>query len=153
MRRFGLFTLEVLVSLVLNVTASLFNKPQAIIASKWGWLVVLTHATYLIGSSDGGTRAAVRLRTLFGDKAMLSYMMIGLLSAGLGMLYWVGINKAYAALFKEEVPEAKTTDKLEEKPPTLMDLFKSGFPNTMKIDGNSWGLLNGETKVLEGPTR
>jgi hypothetical protein len=98
-RRFGVFTLEILVSLVLNLTASLFNKPQATLLSKWGWLVVLLHATYLLASSKAAKRIAVGVRSQFGDYRMLSFAFIALCSAGLGVLYWAGINTAYSRLF------------------------------------------------------
>lgn len=99
MRRFGLFSLEILVSLVLNVTASLFNKPQAITFSKWGWLLVLAHATYLVLSSEGGKRYAVRFRALFGRRRVLFHAVVGLSFAILVGGYWTGINVSYSKLF------------------------------------------------------
>jgi hypothetical protein len=64
MRQAGAFSLEVLIALGLNLAASLFTKPQAIAASKFIWLVVLVHATYLLISSARGKRynAAFRAR-------------------------------------------------------------------------------------------
>jgi hypothetical protein len=58
-----------------------------------------------------------------------------------------------------KLPPAKTPRKTssveDNKQPTLPDLFKSGFPNTLKLDGNSWGLVSKQdgTQILSGPTK
>jgi len=130
MRRFGIFSLEILVSLVLNLTASLFNKPQAIILSKWGWLVVLIHATYLLVSTKRVEVHAVRARSLFGRSTVISYVVVALCCASLGMLYWAGINAAYSLLFHDatEGPQAKTRSP-EELPSSSVSIPIPGQPN------------------------
>jgi len=49
---------------------------------------------------------------------------------------------------KPEEPKAKS-----EKPPTLSDLFKSSFPNTLRVDGNEWALMKEGIKITSGPTK
>lgn len=90
---------------------------------------------------------------------MLSYVVVSVLCAALGVLYWAGINTVYSRLLIPKSPATSppktetATTKTEEKPPTLLDLYKSSFPNTLRVDGNSWGLLKDNSQVLSGPTK
>lgn len=128
MRQLLLFALEIVVSLALNITASLFSKPQAVEVSKWCWLVVLIHATYLIISTKRLEHWAVKLRAAFGIRGMFSYFLIAIICARLGILYSRSINLVYARLFEQ------ATQKVNDKPPTLLDLFlKSDFSNILRI--------------------
>lgn len=145
MGRFGVFSLEVLISLVLNVTASLFDKPQAMVFSKWGWLIVLSHATYLIGSSRPGRHAAVQVRSLFGRKAMLSYVFIGLISGVLGMFYWMAINATYARLFAgrsstSSLQHRQEPDSLPVASEFSLSLLCEIFPLPVPYHGELWFL-------------
>lgn len=91
-------------ALLLNITAGLLKRHDAIIASKWGWLLFLLHLTYAIGSSEPIKKRARNLqqRARGGALLVLSYVIVGLLGSGTAMLYWKGLNIAYARLFPEE---------------------------------------------------
>lgn len=76
----------------------------------------------------------------------------------LGGVAWI-VDKGYRNTVAERtehqqsIQRAEPPPNIDEKPPTLADLFKDGFPNTMKIDGTSWGFVKGGTRILSGPTK
>jgi hypothetical protein len=92
------------------------------------------------------------------DKSLFVRLLVGILLWG---LIGAGLPEAFRWIKRRQVassdaplpkPAAIADD--ESKPPTLSDLFKSGFPNTMKIDGNGWTLLDkNRVQVLSGPTK
>jgi hypothetical protein len=94
---------EAFLALLLNITAGLLQRPQAIAIARWGWLLFLMHATYLLVSGENVTRAAATLRGRFGETKMVSYIVVGLAFAAVGIFYWYGINVAYAHLFSTPV--------------------------------------------------
>ncbi|MDP9114831.1 MAG: hypothetical protein M3O20_14280 [Acidobacteriota bacterium] len=101
MRRVAIFVVEgILLGFAINLTSLLLSRDQTITLGKWCWFALSVHGTYLTLLSDRGKRMAVRLRSRFGGHVMISYVFVAAACVGLGLLYWTGINAAYARLFK-----------------------------------------------------
>lgn len=97
---------EVLVGLLLNLTSGLFPKNQFLVSvTKWAWMLVACHFTYLLISGRWGRRRGLALRSRIGGRHMVwSYAVAAVLSAAVGIVYWYGINAAYRKLQLEEQP-------------------------------------------------
>jgi hypothetical protein len=99
--RLGAFIIGAALNLLFNMTAGLFGRTVAIRITRWGWLYFLLHATYFVVSGDYIRGKLIAFRALFGKRAFMSYLLIALICAGIGDLYWLSINKAYSRLFND----------------------------------------------------
>jgi len=88
-------------ALLLNLTAGLLKQPLAIEVTKWGWELFLLHLTYVIVSSERGNQVASKLRATFRRYQLPSYIVVALMGSVIAILYWIGINRAYAKVFNE----------------------------------------------------
>jgi hypothetical protein len=155
MRRVQLFIVGAALNLLFNATASLIDRPLAIRITRWGWLYFFLHLTYLVASGKSGRKIALRFRQLFGNQVVISYVVVAMCGAGLAIVYWIGINSVYERLFSTERQKSEKSNTAAERPPTLADLFKSDFGNTMKftdedrigIQWNDGSVLNIKTQV------
>ena len=69
-------------------------------------------------------------------------------------LRWVSRRQQQITPVTPPVANTLPISEIDTTPPTLMELFKSGFPNTMKVDGASWGLVNKDGhELLKGPSK
>jgi len=112
MRRLKILGAEIALGLLLNLTAALFDKALIVSITRWGWLLVLLHATYIVVSTNRVRKASVRLLSGFGRYAVTSYLLVALVFAGVGIAYWAGINAVYSRLVA--APKAP----VEPPPPT-----------------------------------
>jgi hypothetical protein len=110
-RRPSIIIAELAVQLLLNVTAGLIDRAWAIKWTRWGWMAVALHITYLIISSEKGKRCGIRLRAWFGDRVLASYIFVVCSCVLVGIVYWAGINTAYARMFATAPQPSKSVEK------------------------------------------
>ena len=99
MRRVVGFAFEVVfVGFLLNLTAGLVSRRVAIPITMWGWLAVSVVITGQIVLLKPIKRYMIQFRSSFGGRLVLSYVCVGLACAGLGMIYWLEINRVFAKM-------------------------------------------------------
>jgi hypothetical protein len=84
----------------------------------------------------------------------------GLLCGGVAWIVDKGYRNALAERSEHQQPALPAAQpeppaaQVDDKPPTLADLFKSGFTNTMKMSGSTWNLRSADgASVLSGQTQ
>jgi hypothetical protein len=131
----------VLVSILLNVTANLFDRNDALLYSKWGWFGVLLYGTYLLFTTDRVRGVAERLRPKSKGARVMSYIVAALLAATLGVAYWAGINGVYAKIFqKQDAPKEAVIN--VDAYPMLVD-YEPGTD----VGGIKWSALYSDLRV------
>jgi hypothetical protein len=98
MRKVAFLIGGVALNLLLNITAGLMGRADAIRYSRWGWLILALYATYLLLTEKRIKKVVDSLRLKVGERRMLSYIVVGLLGASLAVLYWAVINGVYARM-------------------------------------------------------
>jgi len=98
-RKLQVFIAGAILNLLFNLTAGLIDRQFAMEATRWGWLYFFLHLTFLLLSGRQVKRGAIRLRSFFGGQTVLSYLVVAVICAAVGMVYWAGINAAYGHLF------------------------------------------------------
>jgi hypothetical protein len=109
------FILGAVLNILFNLTTGLISRRIAIKITRWGWLYFLLHATYLLLNMEWVKSIAVTFRGLFGSSEILSYLIVVILGGLVGLAYWKGINRIYAALFKEPTVSSQSA------PPSTID--------------------------------
>jgi outer membrane biosynthesis protein TonB len=114
----------VALNLLLNITAGLMGREDAIRLTRWGWLLLLLYATYLLLTEKSVKGAAVRLHTKRGGLGVLSYIVVALLGATLAVIYWAAINRVYARMFRVQAASTQVTPSAltAQPPPTTTPL-------------------------------
>jgi hypothetical protein len=75
-----------------------FGSSATMRGLRWGWLFLLIFATRLVFSSSTLRALLIRVRSGLKGPVLLSYIFVAFLFAGLGILYWSGVNAAYGKL-------------------------------------------------------
>lgn len=96
----------ILIGLLVSATAGLPGRDVAISLTRWGWLFALMYLTHRLLSIQLVRGAALQFRALYGRTATMSYILIGICFASLGVVYWFGINKTYERFLVQEQPTA-----------------------------------------------
>jgi hypothetical protein len=92
MRRITIFIWAAVMNLLFNVTAGLVSREMAIQTSRWGWLLFLLHGTYIVVTSKSVRAFFLKVRAQIYSQSM-SYTIVALIGAMLGIAYWFGINR------------------------------------------------------------
>jgi hypothetical protein len=90
------FVVAAFVSLLTSGTIAIFSRSSLLQATRWGWLLFFLYLTWEVIYSDWGKKHALKFRRLYGVLPAMSYVLVPLLFAGLGLIYWIGINKIYS---------------------------------------------------------
>ena len=100
----------VLMGLLVSMTAGLFGRPAAINLTRWGWMAAALYWTYALASTKAGKQLALKFRAQYEDKPLMSYGLVIVCSALLGVFYWWGINKLYEQAFAVYQPPVTTVE-------------------------------------------
>lgn len=137
MRRVAVLLGGVALNLLLNATAGLLGRDDAIRLTRWGWLLLALYATYLLLTEKRISQAVDRVRLKFRKPNMLSYIVVACLGAARAVLYWAAINSVFARTFlSHERVEAK-----KEQPPSC----------NLKVDSQIVARLFGEITKAPPP--
>src|SRR5258708_27021657 len=94
------FLLGAVLNLLFNATAGLLGRDFAIRATRWGWLYFFLHATVLLLLTQPvKSKARAMARRLSGGKIVVGYIIVGSLSALVGLAYCAAINEVYGRIF------------------------------------------------------
>lgn len=93
----------VALNLLLNATAGLLGRDDAIRLTRWGWLFLLLYATYLLLTEEAVKQAALRLHKKRGGSGVFSYIVVAFLGATLAVIYWAAINGVYSRMFRAQL--------------------------------------------------
>ncbi len=97
-----------LVSLLTSGTIALFTRSSLLQATRWGWLLFFLYLTREVIYSESGKKYALKFRRLYGVIPAMSYILVPLLFACLGLIYWIGINRIYS-IADTDIPGLSTT--------------------------------------------
>jgi hypothetical protein len=97
MWKLAIFGTEIAVALMLNMTANLFDREDAIDFTRWGWEFLAAQGTFLLLSEEHVREFAHSIRRRLQIKwLILAYVLVATLACGLLMLYWQAIDSIYA---------------------------------------------------------
>lgn len=88
MRRFGIFLFTVVLTLLLNVTASLYVEDLRPLVP-YGWFAVTMYGTFLLATNK--TIQGTVVRAMGGRNMLWGYTFAIVTGAALGGIYWYGI--------------------------------------------------------------
>jgi hypothetical protein len=94
----------VFVSLLTSATVALFTRSTLLEATRWGWLIFFFYLTWEVIYSEACKKYALNFRGLYGGIAAMSYILVPLCFAVLGLVYWIGINKIYNVALPKNAP-------------------------------------------------